>query len=211
VWSSDGRSLAYAADGVWLYDVASGQRTRLTDEGEPLAWSDDGEQLLVRGKGGVPIVARFAARGEAGTTTKLPIDPVGDAGWLPGRPVAWLVDPGLRMLMSDDTPMLATMLGRSVPTTGGFARPDDWFLVLADRGAGLQLHMVDLADPRLAIIADGPPLAIPSDSSFVWAPDGRHGAVAGRDGLKLLDPATGAQVPLVGEPSRSPQWVPPTD
>jgi hypothetical protein len=203
VWSPGGQRLAFAADGVWLYDMASGQQSRLADEGVPLAWSNDSSQLLVRGSDGSPIVTDT----DGGKALKLPIEPVGEAGWLPGRNVAWMVDTGLRMLATGDALTLSTILGNAVPTTGGFARPDDKFQLLADRGAGLQRHVVDLADPRLAVVADGPPLGIPNGSEFAWAPDGRLGAVAGRNGLKLLDPLTGAQAPLVGASARDPQWV----
>ncbi|MFN2116029.1 MAG: hypothetical protein ACK2T6_09950 [Anaerolineae bacterium] len=207
VWSADGTALAYAADGVWLVAPDTGEQTRIAPTGAPLAWSADGGQLLVRDDSGAPMLARV----DGSRAVVLPIAPVGEAGWLPDRPAAWMLGPGLRMLTSGREITLSTLLDGDTRTSDGFALPGERFQLLADRGDGLRRHVVDLADPALAVVADGPSLPLAADAGFAWAPDGRLGAVAGTDGLTLLDPLTGARVHLVAEPSRDLQWAAPTD
>jgi hypothetical protein len=201
-WSGDGRLLAYAADGIWVRDLATGAARRLADEGEPLAWSHDSRWLLARAEDGAPILVDVAA----GSSMLLPLDAVADAGWLPDAPVAWLTGPGLRLLTADDPPMLTTLLEASVPTYAGHAAPGDMLLFMADRGAGVRKHSVDLAADTLTVVADGPLLDLSRPSDFAWAPDGRNAAAATDVGLYLLDPGSGGVVPLVPGAARMPQW-----
>jgi hypothetical protein len=201
-WSRDGRFLAFAADGTRVYDAATGRTSQLSTEGSPVAWSSDEGKLLLRGLDGMPVLASMDGSREL----RLPIAPVTDGGWLPDVPVAWLSGAGLRLLTAEDPPMLTTLLDTTVPTFAGHLDADGRLLFMADRGAGVRKHVVDLDAATLTVEADGPLLDVPDRTAFAWAPDGRNAAVATQAGLYLVDPGSGGAVPLVLQATERPRW-----
>jgi hypothetical protein len=204
IWSRNGRQLAYGAPGgVYAYDIVSRQHTQLTDRGEPLAWSRDATWLLVGLSGGrIAVVSA-----ETGTRNDLPFEGVSEAGWLPDRDVIWMAGDGLRLLALGEEWVQTTLLPADVPTSNVFVRPDDTLLVIADTGVGPALHGVSLTSDDLTVRRFGPPIPPGSPDNAAWAPDGRHMALAGAGGVALLDPFTGAEVPLIALPAARPEWV----
>lgn len=204
VWSRNGRKLAYGAPGgVYAYDIVSRQHAQLTDRGEPMAWSRDAAWLLVGLPGGrIAVVSAATA-----TRNDLPFEGVDEAGWLPDRDVIWMAGDGLRLLALGEEWVQTTLLPPDVRTSNVFVRPDDTLLVIADTGVGPALHGVNLASDDLTVRRFGPPIPIGSPDNAAWAPDGRHMALAGADGVALLDPFTGAEVPLIALPAARPEWV----
>jgi hypothetical protein len=204
LWSRNGRLLAYGApDGVYQYDVVNRQHSRLTDRGEPMAWSRDATWLLVGLPGGRIALVAVAT----GTRTVLPFDGVAAAGWLPDRDVIWMAGAGLRLLSLGQAWVQTTLLPPEVPTSNVFIRPDDMLLAIADTGAGPAVHIADLASTDLTTRSAGPPIPLRSLDNAAWAPDGRHMALAGLGGVALVDPFTGAEVPMIALPAARPEWV----
>ena len=203
VWSPDGRRLAYGADGVTVYDLATARRGVLAPAGEPLAWSRDGQWLAVRrADGGLTLASSSGAR------TDLPVGPVTAAGWLPDRNVLWLAGAGLELLTVGDTLELATLLGPDVRVRAATTTADGRLLALADTPTGPRLHVTDLSAEVLVPEVAGPALVLPAPQEDVaWAPDGQTLAVAEPNGLRLLAPATGADLPLYSALAERPRWV----
>jgi hypothetical protein len=201
VWSRDGRRLAYEADGVWLYDMVGGRRSELGLDGRPVAFSRDGRWLLVMDEDAARVVEI-----EEGEVRDLPVEDWSEGGWLTDRDVVWLADPGLRLVTVRETLLLSTLLER-----GGarhvFVRPDLQLLVWVEGKSGWEPNVVDLAATVLEARPFGPESDSVEGSDFTWSPDGRHGALAGPDGVQLLDPVTGALIPLADPPAADPQWV----
>ena len=204
LWSADGRRLAYAADGVWLFDTAHGVAEAVAAGGAPLAWSGDGATLVVRAADGGPLVVDVAT----GLVLRVPLAPVTSGGWVPGLPVAWLAGAGLHLLTVADPPTLGRVLEETAAVAAATVTDDQRLVALADRGDGMRAYEVDLTAPMLTPRAVGPLLQLPLGTGFAWAPDGRNVAVANADGLSLLDTATGARVPLVRRQARQPRWSP---
>jgi hypothetical protein len=200
IWSRDGRRLAYENQGVWSYDVVGGRRTLLAEEGSPKAWSRDASQLLVMGRDSPELIDV-----QAGSSRTLPVAPAADAGWLSDRDTIWLADPGLRLVTLRDT-LLVTTLFESGETRHVFVRPDHKLLLWVT-GDLWTPNLVDLTAPVLGARPLGPQARIPLGGEYAWAPDGRHGALASSGGLVLVDPTTGAQVPLSSASASDPQWV----
>jgi hypothetical protein len=204
VWSPDGRQLAYAADGVYAYQLGSAARRRLADGGEPLAWNRDGRWLaLRRPDGGLSLASAAGARQD------LPIGGVQLAGWLPDRDVVWAGGEGLVLVTVGDTVQQARLLEPAVKVLAANATADGRLLALADAGEGPRQYRVDLAAALPAAVPDGPPLAgLPDLEGLAWAPGGQLLAVAPETGpLGLLAPANGAGVGLVPEGGQRPAWV----
>jgi hypothetical protein len=202
VWSRDGRRLAYAMDGVRVYDVSRDDTALVTGAGTPLAWSPDGDRLLIRDADGQALAVDLAS----GTRVALPIGVVSEAGWLPDRDVAWLAGPGLRLVSFDGPLTVLTAIDPGVAVGDGFVRPDLRLLALRQEGASSRAVGVDLTATSVAADPIGPVLDL-GGADFAWAPDGRTAAVAGPGGLDVVDVTTGARVPLVTDPARRPQWV----
>lgn len=206
VWSRGGYQLAYAADGLQVYDVVRRQLFTVARDGVPLAWSRDGARLLARrADGGLALIAVATQ-----SAVDLPVFGVTAAGWLPDRDVAWLVDgQGLALLSAGAALMTNRVAGLPPePALGDdvMVRPDGRLLVAARSPAGLTVFGVDLAAGSLSAVPSGPATPLP-DADFDWAPDGRHAALAGPEGVALFDPLAGAQVPIVAGPARQPRWV----
>jgi hypothetical protein len=204
LWSRNGRLLAYGApDGVYQYDIVGRQHRRLTDRGEPMAWSRDATWLLV----GLPGARIALVAVSNGTLTALPLVGVAAAGWLPDRDVIWMAGTGLRLLSLGQAWVQTTLLPPEVPTSNVFIRPDEMLLAIADAGAGPAVHIADLASADLDTRPAGPPIPLRSPDNAAWAPDGRHMALAGPGGVALIDPFTGAEVPMIALPAARPEWV----
>jgi hypothetical protein len=203
VWSADGRRLAYSADGVQVLDLATGRTTTVAPEGTPIAWSRDGQWLLLRLPDGGLVVVHL----RTGARQRLPVVPAAAAGWLPDRDVIWLAGPGLRLVSIQGTMTVVALLPDDRPADHVFTRPDNRLLVIADLGDGASPYAIDLGGDRLEPKLVGPPIAGAELGGFAWAPDGRHAAVASAAGLRFIDPLTGAGVPLVSEPVAQPAWV----
>lgn len=203
VWSRNGRRLAYVeAAQLHLFDVVAFEDTEMGSAEEPIRFSRDGERLLIQDIGGEFAVVDSMD----GTRLRLPIEPSEHAGWLPDADVLWLSGAGLRFVSLDPAISISTIITPEVATSAVFIRPDGHALVLADVDGHTRLQAIDLAsaDPRAESI--GGPLPIGIDADVAWSPDGRWLAVAGSTGLILLDPVSGASVPLVDEPARQPRW-----
>jgi hypothetical protein len=205
-WSRDSRLLAFAADGLRVFDVVTGATEQLHASGSPLAWSTDASQLLVRGADGRPAVVD----GRDGRTLDLPLPTTVVAGWLPDRPVGWVAGAGLHLVTTADPITLGGVIEERSSVAAASVRPDLHLLALADRGDGLRGYDVDLEAPSLDVRSIGPALPTTPGGGYSWAPDGRTVAVADRDGVGLMDPFTGARLSLVGRAARLPQWVLPT-
>jgi len=211
VWSRNGRQLAYATldgasvTGVSVYDIAARRHSSLTGAGGPVAWSRDGRWLLV----GVVEVGMALVRTEDRTWTDLPFENVLEAGWLPDRDVVWMTGRGLRLLTLGEEWVQTTLLPDDERTSTVVVRPDDKLVVLVHAWTGdtATAYIVDLSSTDLTLRQAGPPFAVSYLDGLAWAPDGRHLAVAGEGGIDLLDPFTGARVPLVGLPAAEPRWV----
>lgn len=206
VWAPDGRRLAYAQDGVFAYDLGTGQSKRLLDdEATPLAWSRDGRWLALRraGDGGLTLVSSAGARQD------LPIGPVVVAGWLPDRDVLWVGGRGLVLLTVGATVEQTRLLAKSVKVLAGTVTADRRLLALGDDGRGAREYTTDLGAAVLNAEVTGPLLpALPPPEDLAWAPGGQALAAGylGR-GLDLLAPGSGAAVVLVPGGGRRPAWV----
>ena len=203
LWSRDGRQLAYAADGVWVLDMARNLQARQSPDGEPLAWSANGDRLLVsRPSGRLAILDLLG-----GTVADLPLGTVDEAGWLPDRDVAWLAGGGLRLVAFEDAISLLPVIDASIAVLHPYVRPDLRLLAMVAKGDGFQPHVVDMTAPAVAAVPAGTTVTLPAGAGFAWAPDGRTAAVASSGGLELLDPMSGARAPLVTDAVRAPQWL----
>lgn len=203
VWTPDGRRLAYARDGrLALFDVLAFEEGALAGEGRPVAFSRDGRRLLARAEDTWWVVDT-----EADEARRLPVPAARHAGWLPDRDVLWFSGPGLRFVTTDDAWTVTELLGEDVDTSRPFLRPDRRVLLLVEGQGGARLHVVDLTADLPRAEAEGARLPLPVDADFAWSPDGRTLAVAGPAGVTLLDPLSGAGVPLVDGMTRAPTWV----
>lgn len=203
VWSPDGRVLAYQRAGeLWRFDVMAFRDERLAAEGAPVAFSRDGRWLLVLRDDGAPGIVRL----DDGSARWLPLEGATAGGWLPDGAVLWLSGAGLRLVTVDDALLVTTLIEPSIATSAAFVRADRRMLVLAEDGDATRLFQVDLAAPLPRAEPAGAPLPLAVDADIAFAPDGRTLAVAGPAGVLLVDPATGAGVPLVDTPARRPTW-----
>lgn len=203
VWSRNGRRLAYAeADRLHVFDVVAFEDSDLGAARRPISFSRDGGRLLVEDVGGDLVVVDVLT----GDRLRLPLPPAAHAGWLPDADVLWLSGPGLRFVALEPAVAVSTILGPEVETSAAFIRPDGHALVLAGEDGLTRLHAVDLAAAVPRAEAAGGPLPIDVGADAAWSPDGRWLAVAGSTGLILLDPGSGASVPLVDEAVRGPRW-----
>ncbi len=203
VWSRNGRSLAYAERGnLHLFDVVAFEDSDIGSALRPVRFSRDGERLLIQDTDGEFAVVDVLS----GARLRLPIEPSDHAGWLPDVDVLWLSGAGLRFVALDPAIAISTIIEPEVATSAVFIRPDGHALVLASVENRTRLQSIDLsaADPRAESI--GGPLPIGIGADVAWSPDGRWLAVAGSTGLILLDPVSGASVPLVDEAVRLPRW-----
>ncbi len=206
VWSRSGYQLAYTAGGLQVYDLVRRQHFTMAQDGVPLAWSRDGARLLARRADGRLALIQVATQ----SAVDLPLFGIAAAGWLPDRDVAWLTD-GERLDLL--TAGAALTVNRVSGLDAGLSiaddvmvRPDGRLLVAARSSAGLTAFGVDLASGSVAAVPSGPTTPLPG-ADFDWAPDGRHAALAGPDGVALVDPIAGAQVQMVAGPARQPRWV----
>jgi len=204
VWSPDGRTLAYERAGaLWQFDVMAFRDEPLASEGAPLAFSRDGRWLLALRDDGSPGIVRL----DDGSVRWLPLEGATAGGWLPDGDVLWLSGDGLRLVTVDDALLVTTLIEPGMATSRAFVRADRRMLVLAEDGAATRLHEVDLTASLPRAVAVGMPLPLAVDADVAFAPDGRTLAVAGAAGVLLVDPASGASVPLVDTPARRPTWV----
>ncbi len=207
VWSRDGHLLAYRAGAqLRVFDVVSYvERDLGAGGGAPLGFSRDGQWLLVGfddGAIGLIDVETGAERVVAlGAGLGQP------AGWLADRNVLWSAGAGLRFVTVADPLTISPVIDAPTRVSAALVRSDRQALVLVERGAGSVLAMVDLASDTVRADVVGAPIDVPPDADLAWAPDGRTVAVADADGLALVDPATGARVPLVRGAVRQPVWV----
>lgn len=206
VWSRDGHLLAYRAGGrLTVFDLVSFVERDFEADGAPLGFSRDGRWLLV-GRADGPIGLVDVDTGAAQTVAFA--GGLGQpAGWLPDRNVAWSAGAGLQFVTVDDPLTITPVIEAPTRVSTALVRSDRQLLVLVERGAGSALAMVDLTAGTLRADVVGAPLDVPPDADLAWAPDGRTVAVAEADGLSLVDPATGARVPLVRGPAGRPAWV----
>jgi len=206
VWSRDGHVLAYRAGGrLKVFDVVSFVERDLEADGAPLGFSRDGRWLLV-GRDDGPIGLVDVDSGAAQVVALA--GGIGQpAGWLPDRNVAWSAGAGLRFVTVADPLTITPVIDAPTRVSAALVRSDRRVLVLVERGDGSVLAMVDLAAATVRADVVGAPLEVPPDADLAWAPDGRTVAVAEADGLALVDPATGARVPLVRGPVGRPAWV----
>lgn len=203
VWSRNGRRLAYAESGrLHLFDVVAFDDTDLGPALRPIRFSRDGERLLIAETEGELSVVQSLS----GARLRLPIEPADHAGWLPDADVLWLSGAGLRFVSLDPAIAISTIIPPEVVTSAVFIRADGRALLLARVDGRTRLQSIDLAAPDLRAETIGGPLPIDIDADVAWSPDGRWLAVAGTTGLILLDPVSGASVPLVDEPAAMPRW-----
>lgn len=206
VWSRSGYQLAYTAGGLQMYDLVRRQHFTMAQDGVPLAWSRDGARLLARRADGRLALIRVATQ----SAVDLPLFGIAAAGWLPDRDVAWLTDGERLDLLTAGAALMVNHVsgldaGLSI-ADDVMVRPDGRLLVAARSSVGLTAFGVDLASGSVAAVASGPTIPLPG-ADFDWAPDGRHAALAGPDGVALVDPIAGAQVQMVAGPARQPRWV----
>ncbi|MEO8084268.1 MAG: hypothetical protein ABI780_10630 [Ardenticatenales bacterium] len=207
VWSRDGHLLAYSVDGrLKIFDVVTFEEREVgVSDGAPMGFSRDSRWLLMaldNGRIGWVDV-------ESGDERVIPLpDGSGQpAGWLPDRNVLWSSGAGLRFVTLDDPLTITPVIEPTTRVSKVLVRSDHRALALVDRGAGSVMAVIDLQAPTVTADVVGAPLDVAVDADLAWAPDGRTLAVAGSDGLALVDPATGARVPLIGGPTSAPVWM----
>lgn len=208
VWSRDGHQLAYNVGGhLRLFDVVTYSERDLGSVGgaSPMSFSRDGKWLLVGLDNGEIGLVDMATG--AGKDISLDEDGGYPAGWLPDRNVLWSTGMGLRFVTVDDPLTITPVIEPDVQTSTALVRSDEQVLVLVGRALGSVLTRIDLTSPSIRAEIVGAHIAVPADADLAWAPDGRTIAVAGEKGLALVDPATGARVPLIDGPTRDPVWV----
>jgi len=207
VWSRDGHVLAYAVhDTLRAFDIVTYSEREVGTAGvAPLAFSRDSRWLLVGLDNGFIGLVEMAT----GERTIVPFEEgVGyPAGWLPDRNVLWSAGRGLRFVTVADPLTITPVIEPDVATSTVLVRSDQRALVLVERGSGSALAQVDLTAPTIVAEIVGAPIDVSTHADLAWAPDGRTIAVAGEDGLALVDPATGARVPLIDGPTRDPTWI----
>lgn len=207
-WSRDGHQLAYNVGGNRrLFDVVTYSERDLGLVGgtAPMAFSRDGKWLLEGLDNGALGLVEMAT----GKDQRIPLDEgVGArAGWLPDRNVLWSTGMGLRFVTVDDPLTITPVIEPDVQTSTALVRSDQQMLVLVGRELGSVLARIDLTSPSISAEIVGAHIAVSAGADIAWAPDGRTIAVAGEKGLTLVDPATGARVPLIDGPTRDPTWV----
>lgn len=207
VWSRDGHLLAYGVGGrLRIFDVVTFEEREVGEsDGTPIGFSRDGRWLLMgldAGRIGLVDVGsgdeRIVPLAEGGG---------GAAGWLPDRNVLWSAGDGLRFVTVADPLTITPVIEATTRVSTVLVRSDHRALALVERGAGSAMAVIDLSAPTIAADVVGAPLDVTVDADMAWAPDGRTLAVAGPDGLALIDPATGARVPLVDGPTSAPIWM----
>jgi dipeptidyl aminopeptidase/acylaminoacyl peptidase len=194
-WSPDSRSLAFSAPDeagvlqIYLADVESGERVKLTDGPEPKmrpAWSADGSFLsfaALEGAGPGAVTAHWVVPKEGGDATRLPAG-LSDLQWSPqGRGLAFVSAGELQILDLEEggTPTSVEHLGESDNAALHWA-PDGsrvaflskgrLYLVEIDGGGDKQLTSDTLLQPS---DGSGEPLVI---DSIRWSPGGTKIAFA---------------------------------
>ena len=148
----------------------------------------------------------FVVQSLSGARLRLPIEPADHAGWLPDADVLWLSGAGLRFVSLEPAVTVSTIIAPDVRTSSVFVRADQRAFVLARIDGLTYLQSIDLRADVIRAETVGGTLPINIDADVAWSPDGRWLAVAGSTGLILLDPVSGASVPLVDVPARMPRW-----
>jgi hypothetical protein len=209
VWSPDGSRLAWRADGLWLAQRERGSsagwsvRRAENADGTPLAWDDAGVLSLRTATGSLGL---FDAA--TGTLAAVPVPAGAEAGWLSGRPVAWLAGPGLRLLTVADalqlTPLLEEASVRAVAES-----PPATLRALLGQGDSFQAVTFDLRADSLRPVPTGRAFDAPAGRfAAAWAPDGSHLVLASAAGLQVVD-VDGARGPerLVNSVVTHAVWV----
>jgi Tol biopolymer transport system component len=211
VWSADGSSLAYAFNGIHIYEPDTGQDRLLIADNtgggpgsvavySPVAWSPDGAKLLA-------VIGYYEG-------AELGILSAADGAVLARGPLtgmhAWRTDSRAVFLASASYPMMAGMDpglqvldaagGTSALLAGAFAwwphqRPDGTLTYFVSRPAGMDVteYLVRLvesaADGSGETVLRTAPLALDSRDSFtaVWTADGRFAAAAIRRSASRSD------------------------
>jgi Tol biopolymer transport system component len=214
-WAPDGRTLAYVDlrgdyTSLWLVEVATGRRTRLTrpprfaNDAAP-RWSPGGDRLLFERAGDVWVV------GADGRDAHVLLRGGRDAQWSPdGRRIAYVED---AYYLVDDRLVVADADGthlRAVSEPGAFTqfawRPDGGALAFVS-------YQVDRFRLYVAAAPDFEPRALLRDpeSPPAWSPSGRRLAVAaGTPAAIWVVDADGGGATRVsaGGPDRDPLWEP---
>ncbi len=201
LWSRNGRDLAYASEGVWRYRVADGRRESVAADGIPLAWSRSGDALVARrADGSVEVIGRDAAK-----PLVIPLAGVEEAGWFADREVFWTSGDGLRLVSMGQRIQLATLV-EDRATRSVFLRPDGTLLALLASADGWQPVAISLTAALPTATTIGAAVSALQGEGFRWSPDGRHAVVVGADGIQLMDPHSGAQLPLLRAAAERPLW-----
>ncbi len=186
--SPDGTQVAvvYGADDrVGVLGLAGGAVTDVAPGGTYLtgiAWADDAT-LLFTGDGGIYSVALdgsgLVMLDDAFAASGLDVSP-------DGTTLAYGVNGGDGVVLT-----LADSTARVMPTRCGVARfsPDGATIACDAQGS---LVLVDVATLVATTLIDGLDFFAPLD----WFADGTRLAVAGPDGIEVVDVATGARTPL---------------